>query len=54
VLLLHAEDGILYAMREPDDWAEAWREGGELWRNVDVEAYIRELREDRDVEPKPD
>ncbi|MFQ6134169.1 MAG: AbrB/MazE/SpoVT family DNA-binding domain-containing protein [Armatimonadota bacterium] len=53
VLLLRAEDGILYAVPEPQDWATALQGvGAEIWDGVEVKEYIRQLREDRDIEPE--
>jgi hypothetical protein len=30
-------------------WAELYGLGAEIWRGVDVEEYLRELREDREI-----
>lgn len=51
-VLLRAEEGILYVMPEPKDWATAMQGlGADIWETVDVKEYVRELREDRDIEP---
>jgi len=52
-VLLRAEEGVLVMVPEPKDWATAWRGlGADVWEGVDVKEYIRQLREDREIEPE--
>ena len=45
-LLVTIRDGLMYLMREPDDWVEETRGlGREVWAGVDVEEYINQERD---------
>lgn len=45
-LLVTIRDGVMYMMREPDDWVEETRGlGREVWEGIDVEEYINQERD---------
>lgn len=45
-LLVIVRDGLMFMMREPDDWVECTRGlGREVWESIDVEEYINQERD---------
>ncbi len=48
VLVLRPARGAT-GVREPK-WEQLYGLGKEIWQGVDVEQYLRELREDREIE----
>lgn len=45
-LLVTIRDGLMYVMREPDDWVEYTSGlGREVWEGIDVDEYINQERD---------